>query len=36
MRVDYEAHLAEYARLAASADGFARYLDLYVHARRAA
>jgi len=31
-----EAHLAEYARLAATADGFARYLDLYVHARRAA
>src|SRR5205085_10725551 len=31
-----EAHLAEYARLAASADGFARYLDLYVHERRAA
>jgi glutaconate CoA-transferase subunit A len=31
-----EAHLAEYARLAASVDGFARYLDLYVHERRAA
>src|SRR6266496_861994 len=31
-----EAHLAEYARLAASAEGFARYLDLYVHERRAA
>ena len=30
------AHLAEYARLAASADGFARYLDQYVHAQRAA
>jgi glutaconate CoA-transferase subunit A len=31
-----EAHLAEYARLAASIEGFARYLDLYVHERRAA
>jgi glutaconate CoA-transferase subunit A len=31
-----EAHLAEYARLAATADGFARYLDRYVHDRRAA
>jgi glutaconate CoA-transferase subunit A len=30
------AHLREYARLAATADGFARYLDEYVHARRAA
>jgi glutaconate CoA-transferase, subunit A len=30
------AHLAEYARMAATADGFARYLDQYVHARRAA
>ena len=30
------AHLAEYARLAASAEGFARYLDQYVHDRRAA
>jgi glutaconate CoA-transferase subunit A len=30
------AHLAEYARLAATADGFAAYLDRYVHARRAA
>jgi glutaconate CoA-transferase, subunit A len=29
-------HLAEYARLAATADGFARYLDQYVLARRAA
>src|SRR5215471_15760574 len=29
-------HLGEYARLAASADGFARYLDEYVHGRRAA
>src|SRR5215831_14545231 len=29
-------HLGEYARLAATADGFARYLDEYVHARRAA
>jgi glutaconate CoA-transferase subunit A len=30
------AHLKEYARLAASAEGFARYLDEYVHGRRAA
>ena len=30
------AHLGEYGRLAASADGFARYLDEYVHGRRAA
>jgi glutaconate CoA-transferase subunit A len=30
------AHLAEYARLAATADGFAVYLDRYVHAQRAA
>ena len=30
------AHLGEYARLAATADGFARYLDEYVHGRRAA
>jgi glutaconate CoA-transferase subunit A len=30
------AHLAEYARLAASADGFARYLEQHVHAQRAA
>jgi glutaconate CoA-transferase subunit A len=29
-------HLAEYARLAASADGFAAYLDRHVHDRRAA
>jgi len=29
-------HLSEYARLAASAEGFARYLDRYVHDRRAA
>src|SRR5262249_43406338 len=29
-------HLAEYARLAATADGFADYLDRYVHAQRAA
>jgi glutaconate CoA-transferase, subunit A len=29
-------HLAEYARLAATADGFARYLDQYVHMRHAA
>src|SRR5215470_1609304 len=31
-----EAHLAEYARLAATPEGFARYLDVYVHERRAA
>jgi glutaconate CoA-transferase subunit A len=30
------AHLAEYARLAATSDGFARYLDQHVHDRRAA
>jgi glutaconate CoA-transferase, subunit A len=30
------AHLAEYARLAASAEGFARYLERHVHAQRAA
>jgi len=30
------AHLGEYARLAATAEGFARYLEEYVHARRAA
>ena len=30
------AHLAEYARLAATAEGFARYLEQYVHDRRAA
>jgi glutaconate CoA-transferase, subunit A len=30
------AHLAEYARLAATADGFAIYLDRYLHAQRAA
>jgi glutaconate CoA-transferase subunit A len=30
------AHLADYARMAATADGFARYVDEYVHARRAA
>jgi glutaconate CoA-transferase subunit A len=30
------AHLAEYARLAASSDGFASYLDRYVHEQRAA
>lgn len=29
-------HLAEYARLAASQEGFARYLDQYVYDRRAA
>jgi glutaconate CoA-transferase subunit A len=31
-----DAHLAEYARLAATAEGFAKYLDEFVHARRAA
>ncbi len=30
------AHLREYARLAATGDGFARYLEEYVYARRAA
>jgi glutaconate CoA-transferase, subunit A len=30
------AHLAEYARMAATAQGFAAYLDRYVHAQRAA
>jgi glutaconate CoA-transferase subunit A len=30
------AHLAEYARLAQTAQGFAAYLDRYVHAKRAA
>ncbi len=30
------AHVSEYARLAATAEGFARYLDEYVHVRRAA
>jgi glutaconate CoA-transferase, subunit A len=30
------AHLAEYARLAATAEGFARYLDEHVHVKRAA
>jgi glutaconate CoA-transferase subunit A len=30
------AHLAEYARLAATAEGFAHYLDHYVYARKAA
>jgi glutaconate CoA-transferase subunit A len=30
------AHLAEYARMAASADGFAAYLDRHVHDQRAA
>jgi len=29
-------HLTEYARLAATGDGFARYLDQHVHAQRAA
>jgi glutaconate CoA-transferase subunit A len=31
-----DAHLAEYAKLAATPEGFARYLDRYVHERRAA
>ena len=31
-----DAHLAEYARLAATADGFARYLERHVDARQAA
>ncbi len=30
------AHIAEYARLAATAEGFAAYLDRHVHAQRAA
>jgi glutaconate CoA-transferase, subunit A len=30
------AHLADYAKLAATAEGFARYLDSYVHVKRAA
>jgi glutaconate CoA-transferase subunit A len=30
------AHMSEYARLAATPDGFAQYLDRYVHAKRAA
>ncbi len=30
------AHLSEYARLAATPEGFAQYLDRYVHAKRAA
>jgi glutaconate CoA-transferase subunit A len=30
------AHIGEYARMAATAEGFARYVDEYVHARRAA
>ena len=30
------AHLSEYARLAATAEGFAAYVDRYVHAQRAA
>ena len=29
-------HLAEYARMAATAEGFARYLEKFVHAQRAA
>jgi glutaconate CoA-transferase, subunit A len=31
-----DTHLAEYAHLAATRDGFARYLELYVYERRAA
>ena len=30
------AHLADYARMAASSDGFAAYLDRHVYAQRAA
>ena len=30
------AHLSEYARLAATAEGFAQYLDRYVYEKRAA
>ena len=30
------AHIGEYARMAATVEGFARYLDQHVHARRAA
>jgi glutaconate CoA-transferase subunit A len=30
------AHLAEYARMAATAEGFAEYLDKYVYEKRAA
>jgi glutaconate CoA-transferase subunit A len=30
------AHIGEYARMAATAEGFARYLDQYVYARQAA
>ena len=29
-------HLTEYAALAATAEGFAEYLELYVYAKRAA
>jgi glutaconate CoA-transferase, subunit A len=39
MRLDYPedtAHLREYLALAASEDGFRRYLDRYIHDRRAA
>jgi glutaconate CoA-transferase subunit A len=39
MRLDYPedtAHLREYLALAATEDGFRRYLDRYVHGRRAA
>jgi glutaconate CoA-transferase subunit A len=30
------AHLAEYARMAATADGFARYCEQHVYVKRAA
>ena len=39
MRLDYPedtAHLREYLALAATEDGFRRYIDRYVHGRRAA
>ena len=29
-------HLAEYAKMAATPEGFARYLEQYVHVKRAA
>ena len=31
-----EQHLAEYAKLAATEEGFAKYLELYVYERKAA
>jgi hypothetical protein len=31
-----QAHLTEYVRMAATPEGFAEYLERYVHARRAA